>query len=106
MALAAALLAVLGLEYAPVSIAVVAVVSFACGAYARFGGGRGRRVVLLAALLVTNGESFVPETIATAGPWLAGRVVRSRSRLVAELARAHARARGRAGLLRAAGRPP
>ena len=87
LALAAALLAVLGLEYAPVSIAVVAGLSFACGAYARLAAGAAGAIVLLTALLVTNGESFVPEAIATAGPWLAGRVVRSRSRLVGELAR-------------------
>ena len=63
-------------------LVVLAALAYACGAYARTLPGAIATATLLASTL---SASFVPVVICTLGPYLAGRVVRSRGRLVAEL---------------------
>ncbi len=88
LALAAATLA--GVLTVPTAVLlVVCAVAFGCGAFAATLPGAAATVVLLIALLVAYGipeDSAVPLVLCVAGPWLAGRAVRSRRLLVDALA--------------------
>jgi signal transduction histidine kinase len=68
-----------------VLLIVVCGVSYACGAYASLRDGTLALAFLFAALVV-HGGSAVPFVLVTLGPWLAGRIVSSRQRLVFALA--------------------
>jgi signal transduction histidine kinase len=65
-------------------LGVVCVVSYALAAYTSPVVGAAGALALFAALQLVE-SSVVPIVLATAGPWLAGRVVRSRQQLVAAL---------------------
>jgi signal transduction histidine kinase len=62
-------------------LVAVCVVSYACGAYASLRDGI-LAVALLLAALVAYGGSVVPFVLCTVGPWVAGRIVSSRQRLI------------------------
>ena len=82
--LAAAVVIVIAPDVQPPAAGLVlpAALAYACGAYARGVPGALATASLFA---VAAGSSPVPVLICTLGPWLAGRVVRSRERLVAQL---------------------
>jgi signal transduction histidine kinase len=75
---------VLDLDLPAVLLVVICAISYACGAYATLRDGALALALLLAAL-VAHGGSAVPFVLVTLGPWLAGRIVSSRQRLVVAL---------------------
>jgi hypothetical protein len=85
-ALAVTLAAAVGADPSIVGIVVLGAAAYACGAYARIVPGAAGVAAMLAATLLAGADDFVPVTIAALGPWIAGRVVRSRSALVEALA--------------------
>jgi signal transduction histidine kinase len=66
------------------ALLAVCVVSYACGAYVSLRMGLLATALLLAALVMAGG-SPVPFVLSTVGPWTAGRIVRSRQRLIVAL---------------------
>jgi signal transduction histidine kinase len=69
----------------PVALLVaVCLVSYGCGAYASLRDGTVAVALLLVALFAYGG-SLVPFVLSTVGPWIAGRIVSSRQRLVVAL---------------------
>ena len=92
LALAAATLASRladGLTVPSAVLLVVCAVAFGCGAFAGTRSGAAATAALLVALLVAYGipeGSTVPLVLCVAGPWLAGRAVRSHRLLVEALA--------------------
>jgi len=85
-ALAVTLAVASGADPPLVGIVVLGAAAYACGAYARIVPGVAGVAAMLAATLLAGADDFVPVTITALGPWLAGRVVRSRSALVEALA--------------------
>ena len=85
-ALAVALVVALGADPGILGLVVLGAVAYACGAHAGIVPGAAGVAAMLAAVLVVGADDLVPVTIAALGPWLAGRVVGSRSALVRALA--------------------
>jgi hypothetical protein len=77
-ALAVTLAVAIGADPPLVGIVVLGAAAYACGAYARIVPGAAGIAAMLAAALLAGADDFVPVTITALGPWLAGRVVRSR----------------------------
>jgi signal transduction histidine kinase len=65
-------------------LVAVCLVSYGCGAYASLRDGALALAIVLAALFAYGG-SLVPFVLCTAGPWIAGRIVSSRQRLIVAL---------------------
>jgi signal transduction histidine kinase len=76
--------AAVNLAFPPALLLAVCLVSYGCGAYASLRDGTVAVALLLAALF-TYGGSLVPLVLSTVGPWIAGRIVSSRQRLVIAL---------------------
>jgi signal transduction histidine kinase len=73
--------AILDLGSPGLLILAVAAISYACGRYAPSGAGLAGTLAMFAAL-AAGGDGVVPFVLCTAGPWIAGRVLRSREELL------------------------